>query len=232
MAQPTSGSWWGQDPTRTQRAPKPAPPPPQYSEIARMYAEQGANDEERKAYEQQIGALRAMQAGQEQRFAEARAPQVAAVEALGAGAQSLAGGAAMAQSQAAREAAQARAMAAPSAVLGGALGGVAAQSMQGLEQEAAQRQAAYMRGLQALGGGLVNEAEARRLTEQELLRDMQIRFAAAQRVAGAQRERAAQERQQQEGAFYQLAGTALGGMVGGPGGAAAGQKLGSRIGGG
>lgn len=231
MAQPTSGSWWGQDPTRTQRAPKPPPPPPG-SEIARMYAEQATSDEERKAYEEQIGALRAMQAGQEQRFAEARAPQVAAVEALGAGAQSLAGGAAVARSQASREAAQADAVRAQSAVLGGALGTVAAQNMPALEQEAAQRQAAYMRGLQALGGGLVTEAEARRLTEQELMRDMQIRFAAAQRVAAAQRERTAQERQQQEGAFYQLAGTALGAMVGGPGGAAAGQKLGSRLGGG
>lgn len=231
MPQPTSGSWWGQDPTRTQRAPQAAPPPP-WSEIARMQAEQNTTDEEQKAYEQQIGALRAMQAGQEARFAEARAPQVAAVEALGQGAQSLAGGPAMLQSQAAREAAQARAVAAPSAVLGGALGGMAAQSMGGLEQEAAARQAAYLRGLQSLGGGLVSEAEQRRLTEQELMRDMQIRFAAAQRVAAAQRERTAQERQQQEGAFYQLAGTALGAAVGGPGGAAAGNKLGARLGGG
>lgn len=232
MAQPSSGSWWGQDPTRTQRAPKPNAPPPEYSEIARMYAEQKTTDEEKAAYEQQIGALRGMQATQEQRFEAARAPQVAAVDELGRATQSLAGAASVMRAQASREAAQADAMRAPAAVLGGALGTVAAQNMAALEQEAAQRQAAYMRGLQALGGGLVNEAEARRLTEQELLRDMQIRFAAAQRVAGQQRERTAQERQAQEGAFYAMAGTALGAVTGGPAGASAGNSIGTRLGGG
>ena len=77
----------------------------------------------------------------------------------------------------------------------------------------------------------MGEAEERRLIEQELMRDMQARFLAAQRIAAGQQERAAASRQQQMGAMYQLGGTILGAAVGGPAGAAVGGKLGGSFGG-
>ena len=199
----------------------------------RAMMEQAERDKEaeRRAYEEQIGALRGLQAGATERFAAARAPQVAAVEALGQRAGTLEGGAALLQTQAAREQAQARAMQAPGAILGGQIGATAADAMGALEQEAAARQTAYLRGVQALGAGLMSEAEERRLLEQEVQRDMQARFLAAQRIAAGQQERAAASRQQQMGAMYQLGGTILGAAVGGPGGAAIGGKIGGSLGG-
>jgi hypothetical protein len=199
----------------------------------RAMMEQAERDKEaeRRAYEEQIGALRGLQAGATERFAAARAPQVAAVEALGQRAGTLEGGAALLQTQAAREQAQARAMQAPGAILGGQIGATTAGAMGALEQEAAARQAAYLRGVQALGAGLMSEAEERRLIEQEAIRDMQARFLAAQRIAAGQQERAAASRQQQMGAMYQLGGTILGAAVGGPAGAAVGGKIGGSLGG-
>lgn len=186
---------------------------------------------ERAAYQEQMAALRGLQAGVTERFAEARQPQVAAVEALGQRAQTLEGGAAMLQTQAAREQAQARAMQSPGAILGGQIGQTQAGAMGALEQEAAARQAAYLRGMQALGAGLTNEAEERRLLEQEAQRDMQARFLAAQRIAAGQQERAAASRQQQMGAMGQIGGTILGFAVGGPAGATIGGKAGGALGG-
>jgi hypothetical protein len=103
--------------------------------------------------------------------------------------------------------------------------------MGALEQEAAARQAAYLRGVQALGTGLMSEAEERRLIEQEQIRDMQARFLAAQRIAAGQQERAAASRQQQMGSMAQFGGTILGAAVGGPAGAAIGGKVGGSLGG-
>lgn len=213
-------------------------------EIRGMMEEEARNKEaERAAYQQQIGALRGLQASTVERFAAGRAPQVAAVEALGQRASTLEGGAALLQTQAAREQAQASAMAAgrtmygnreagpEAAILGGQIGATQAQAMGALEQEAAARQAAYLRGVQALGAGLMSEAEERRLIEQEQIRDMQARFLAAQRIAAGQQERAAASRQQLMGSMAQLGGTILGAAVGGPAGAAIGGKLGGSFGG-
>ena len=198
---------------------------------AMMEQELRDKEAERQAYQEQIGALRGLQSSTVERFAAARAPQVGAVEALGQRAGTLEGGAALLQTQAAREQAQARAMQTPGAILGGQIGATAAGAMGALEQEAAARQAASIRGIQALGAGLMGEAEERRLIEQELMRDMQARFLAAQRIAAGQQERAAASRQQQMGAKYQLGGTILGAAVGGPAGAAVGGKLGGSFGG-
>lgn len=225
---------FGQPREAAQEAPDPRLPPPGYvpDEIRDMMAQELRDKEaERAAYQQQIGALRGLQAGTVERFAAARAPQVAAVEALGQRAGTLEGGAALLQTQAAREQAQARAMQTPGAILGGQIGATAAGAMGALEQEAAARQAASVRGIQALGAGLMGEAEERRLIEQELMRDMQARFLAAQRIAAGQQERAAASRQQQMGAMAQLGGTILGAAVGGPAGAAVGGKLGGSFGG-
>ena len=213
-------------------------------EIRGMMEEEARNKEaERAAYQQQIGALRGLQASTVERFAAGRAPQVAAVEALGQRASTLEGGAALLQTQAAREQAQASAMAAgrtmygnreagpEAAILGGQIGATQAQAMGALEQEAAARQAAYLRGVQALGAGLMSEAEERRLIEQEQIRDMQARFLAAQCIAAGQQERAAASRQQLMGSMAQLGGTILGAAVGGPAGAAIGGKLGGSFGG-
>ena len=213
-------------------------------EIRDMMAQELRDKEaERAAYQQQIGALRGLQASTVERFAAGRAPQVAAVEALGQRASTLEGGAALLQTQAAREQAQASAMAAgrtmygnreagpEAAILGGQIGATQAQAMGALEQEAAARQAAYLRGVQALGAGLMSEAEERRLIEQEQIRDMQARFLAAQRIAAGQQERAAASRQQLMGSMAQLGGTILGAAVGGPAGAAIGGKLGGSFGG-
>lgn len=209
------------------------PPKGSVPDEVRAMMEQELRDKEaeRQAYQEQIGALRGLQSSTVERFAAARAPQVGAVEALGQRAGTLEGGAALLQTQAAREQAQARAMQTPGAILGGQIGATAAGAMGALEQEAAARQAASIRGIQALGAGLMGEAEERRLIEQELMRDMQARFLAAQRIAAGQQERAAASRQQQMGAMYQLGGTILGAAVGGPAGAAVGGKLGGSLGG-
>lgn len=216
-------SYWGQDPTRSQGARQAGRPAP--------VAEKTPAELEREFYQQQIGRLQAMQAGASERFAEMRAPQEQAVDILGSQAASLAGGAAMAQGQAAREQAQARATQAPGAILGGAIGNVAASGMGALEQEAAARQTAYMRGLESMGAGLVSEAEQRRLIEQEQLRDMQARFVAAQRIAAQKREAEAQERQAGLGRIFGAAGALGGALVGGPAGAGVGYSVGSKVGG-
>ena len=201
-----------------------------------------AKQAEQEAYQQQIGALRGLQTGATERFAAARAPQVAAVNVLGERALTLEGGAAQQAMQQSLEAAQARSLVAArtpyggkgaspeSAILGGQIGQATAQGMGALEQEAAARQAAYLRGVQQLGAGLMSEAEERRLIEQEQIRDMQARFLASQRIAAGQQERAAASRQQQMGAMYQLGGTILGALVGGPAGAKAGGKVGGSLG--
>lgn len=199
---------------------------------------------ERAAYEQQVGALRGLERGAIERFAAARAPQEAAVAALGQRAGTLEGGAALQGVQQARERAQAQAMvaartpyggkgAAPeAAILGGAIGAAPAAQFGALEQEAAARQAAYLRGVQQLGAGLMTEAEQRRLTEQELLKDMQARFLAAQRIAAGQRQQTEASHQAQMGQLASIGGTILGTAVGGPAGGAIGGKVGGSIGGG
>lgn len=214
--------------------------PPYLLEQQRQ-AQQDA-EAERIAYEQQAGALRGLERGALERFAEARAPQEAAVAALGQRAGTLEGGAALQGVQQAREGAQARAMVAArtpyggkgaspeSAILGGAIGAAPAAQFGALEQEAAARQSAYLRGVQQLGAGLMTEAEQRRLTEQELLKDMQARFLAAQRIAAGQQQQAAASRQAQYGQLATIGGTILGTAVGGPAGGAIGGKVGGSLG--
>ena len=176
-----------------------------------------AAEEEAAFYNQQLGAMRGLQVEASRRFREAREPMEAAVGTLGERAGTLTGSQALIASQQAREQAQARAQAtgAPGAILGGQIGQAAAQSYGGLEQEAAARQAASIRGIGALGEGLMTEAEQRRLTEQEIMRDLQARFAAAQRISGAKREQAAQEKASFLGRTFGALGTAVGAIGGG-----------------
>lgn len=189
-------------------------------------------EEERRMFEEQMAALRGLRTGGEARMEAARLPQEAAVQVLGERAGTLEGGQALLQTQAAREQAQARAMQAPGSILGGQIGAAQAGAMDAIAQEAAARQAAYLRGIQQVGAGMMTEAEQRRLTEAELIKDMQLRFAAAQQIAAANEERRAAQKQQQLGMIGTAAGTILGSFVGGPAGASIGGKLGGSLGGG
>lgn len=207
------------------------------AKVAKMRENANPAEEEAAFYNQQLGAMRGLQLEASRRFREAREPMEGAVAALGERAGTLAGSQALIASQQAREQAQARAQAtgAPGAILGGQIGQAAAQSYGGLEQEAAARQAASIRGIGALGEGLMTEAEQRRLTEQEIMRDLQARFLAAQRIAGAKREQAAQEKASFLGRTFGALGTAAGAIggafIGGPAGAAAGASIGGSLGG-
>lgn len=206
------------------------------AKVAKMRENANPAEEEAAFYNQQLGAMRGLQVEASRRFREAREPMEGAVAALGERAGTLAGSQALIASQQAREQAQARAQAtgAPGAILGGQIGQAAAQSYGGLEQEAAARQAASIRGIGALGEGLMTEAEQRRLTEQEIMRDLQARFTAAQRISGAKREQAAQEKASFLGRTFGALGTAVGaiggGFVGGPAGVATGASLGGSLG--
>lgn len=206
------------------------------AKVAKMRENANPAEEEAAFYNQQLGAMRGLQLEASRRFREAREPMEGAVAALGERAGTLAGSQALIASQQAREQAQARAQAtgAPGAILGGQIGQAAAQSYGGLEQETAARQAASIRGIGALGEGLMTEAEQRRLTEQEIMRDLQARFAAAQRISGAKREQAAQGKQAFLGRTFGAIGTAAGAIggafIGGPAGAAAGASIGGSLG--
>ena len=213
---------------------------PNAQELAQQQAQRAyrtPQQQEEEFYRQQVQGLQALQQGADARFAAARAPQEAAAGVLGERAATLSGSAAMMAGQQAAEAAQARSMVGrtpESAILGGQLGQAAAAQMGALEQEAAARQAAYLRSVASLGQGLMSEAEARRATEQELLRDMQTRFLAAQRLAGSQREQQAQEGAAGLGRIGTVGGAIIGGlagMAGGPAGVAAGAAKGATLGG-
>jgi hypothetical protein len=211
------------------------------SRIAGQIAQHEAdNRAEEEAYRQQVGGLTSMVAASPAQFAAARAPQEQAVGVLGQRASTLEGSQAALAGRQAGEAAQARTMvaartpygkaAAPeAAILGGQIGAAQAATVGQLEQEAAQRQAAYMRGLGALGAGAMNEVEQRRLAEQELLRDMQIRFLAAQKIAASKAQQSAAEDQAAMGRFGSVVGAGLGFLAGGPAGAAAGATLGGKV---
>ena len=172
------------------------------------------------------GGLERMQSEQTQRFAQAAAPQEAAVAALGQRAATLEGGAALQGVQQARERAQAQAMvaartpyggkgAAPeAAILGGAIGAAPAAQFGALEQEAAARQAAYLRSVGALGSAATQEAEERRRVEQVMLQDLQARYAAAMQQAQYERQREADERARIQGATVGAISTGLS-MLGG-----------------
>lgn len=172
-------------------------------------------DPSRVLYQTGMGGLEQLQREQTQRFETARAPQAQAVNVLGQRAATLEGGAALLQTQAAREQAQASAMAAgrtmygnreagpEAAILGGQIGATQAQAMGALEQEAAARQAAYMRGIGALGEATTQEAEERRRVEQVMLQDTQARYAAAMQQAQYERMREAEKQARVQGAFMQ-----------------------------
>lgn len=183
-------------------------------------------DPSRVLYQTGMGGLEQLQREQTQRFEAARAPQMQAVDVLGQRAQTLEGGQAMLQGQQALEAAQVRSMiaartpyggkggAAESAILGGQIGQAQAQAMGALEQEAAARQAAYLRGVGALGQGMTQEAEERRRVEQVMLQDLQARYAAAMQQAQYERMREADERARTQSAL--VSGVASGiSMLGG-----------------
>lgn len=193
-------------------------------------------------YQTGKAGLERLQGEQTQRFAQAAAPQEAAVAALGQRAGTLEGGAALQGVQQARERAQAQAMvaartpyggkgAAPeAAILGGAIGAAPAAQFGALEQEAAARQAAYLRGIGSLGQMTLAEAEERRRAEEALMRDMQARYAAAMQQAAYGQQQAAAEKQRAIGQIATVGGTILGAAVGGPAGASAGMKAGSSFG--
>lgn len=167
---------------------------------------------EEERYAEQMGRLRGLIGQADQRFAPARAEQEAAVTALGQRAASLASGPAVQAVQAQREAATG--LATPQAILGGQIGAAQRGAMMGLEQEAAARQAAYLRGVQALGAGLMTEAEQRRAAEAEALQDIQTRYAAAQRFAAGELERQAQQQQGLYGGMMAFGGSLLGSAAG------------------
>lgn len=167
---------------------------------------------EQQRYEEQMARLRGLIGETDQRFAPARTGQEAAVAALGQRAAGLAGGPAVQAVQAQREAAMG--LATPQAILGGQIGAAQRGAMMGLEQEAAARQAAYLRGVQALGAGLMTEAEQRRAAEAEALQDIQTRYAAAQRFAAGELERQAQQRQGALGGLMAFGGSLLGSAAG------------------
>lgn len=226
--------WTEATPARTQRAPGLS----DEEMLRRLSTDEGAEyltkaqdykAEERAAYEEQIGGLRGMQAGLTERFAQARGPQEEAVAALGGRAARIDESRAAAQMAAQREALQARASQAQ--ILGGQIGAQQGASMNALEQEAARRQGAYLQGLAALGAGTVTEAEQRRATEAELLRDMQARFLAAQQIAGGKQARAAAAEAERMGALYGAGGAALAFMTGNPAMAAQAFQAGSKLGG-
>jgi hypothetical protein len=165
-----------------------------------------ANPEE-VLYRTGMGGLANLQAQQTQRMAAARAPQEQAVSVLG----QLANAPAVGQ---VNEAAQARAMvaartpygkaAAPeAAILGGQIGAAQAAQAPALAQEAAQRQAAYMQGIGALGAGAMSEAEERRRAEAAMLQDLTARYGAAMQQAAIDRERDAADRQRNIGLVSQ-----------------------------
>lgn len=187
-------------------------------------------DPGRVLYQTAFGGLERLQREQTARFQAARAPQEAAVAALGQRAATLEGGAALQGVQQARERAQAQAMQAPQAILGGQIGTAAASQFGTLEQEAAARQAAYIRGIGGLGEAVSAEAEERRKLEQAMLQDLQARYAAAMQQAAYGREREARERQAAYGNVATVAGAALGMALGGPKGAMAGAKAGGGMG--
>lgn len=162
----------------------------------------------KQRYEEQTGQLYDLLSQADRRFAPSRQAQEQAVAALGLRAQGAGTSAAAQAVQAQREAAVAQAS--PQAILGGQIGAAQARSMGALEQEAAAKQAAYLRGVQGLGAGLMSEAEQRRAAEQEALRDIQVRFAAAQQFAASERDRQAAEAQKYLGAGLQLTSAVLG----------------------
>lgn len=183
-------------------------------------------DPSRVLYQTGMGGLEQLQREQTQRFEAARAPQTQAVDVLGQRAQTLEGGQAMLANQQALEAAQVRSMvaartpyggkggAAESAILGGQIGQAQAQAMGALEQEAAARQAAYLRSVGALGSAATQEAEERRRVEQVMLQDLQARYAAAMQQAQYERQREADERARIQGATVGAISTGLS-MLGG-----------------
>lgn len=220
--------------------------PPNAEEYAQQQAARAyrsPQQQEQEFYDQQIGGLKNLAANADTRFANARAAQEAAVGTLGERAGTLQGSAALMAAQQAGESAQARAMVAgrtpyggkgagpEAAILGGQIGQAQAAQLGGLEQEAAQRQAAYMRGVGSLSQGLVGEAQERRATEAEIQRDMQLRFAAAQQLAAGQAEQQAQNNAAAQGRVGSAAGAVLGFVASGgnPAVAKAGYDIGSKI---
>ena len=220
--------------------------PPNADEYAQQQAERAyrsPQQQEQAFYDQQMGGLRNLAANADARFAAARAAQEGAVETLGERASTLQGSAALMAAQQAGENAQARAMVAgrtpygakgagpESAILGGQIGQAQAAQLGGLEQEAAQRQAAYLRGVGSLSQGIAGEASERRMTEAEIQRDMQLRFAAAQQLAAGQAEQQAKNNAAALGRVGGAAGAILGFAASGgnPVAAGAGYHIGSSL---
>ena len=220
--------------------------PPNADEYAQQQAERAyrsPQQQEQAFYDQQMGGLRNLAANADTRFAAARAAQEGAVETLGERASTLQGSAALMAAQQAGENAQARAMVArrspyggkeagpESAILGGQIGQAQAAQLGGLEQEAAQRQAAYLRGVGSLSQGLAGEASERRMTEAEIQRDMQLRFTAAQQLAAGQAEQQAKNNAAALGRAASVGGAILGFAASGgnPMAAKAGYDIGSKL---
>ena len=187
---------------------------------------------EEALYRQGAQGLQNLSQGATAQFAPGAAAQAEALRVLGQRAGNLQDSAAAQAAAAGRE--QAQAQAAPAAILGGQLGTPAAQSAMSLAREGEQRWDAYAQTLQQMGAGNIAEAEQRRLLEAAQLRDLQARYAAAQGVAAQQRAQQERSEQQGIGTLTSLGGAALGFIASGgnPLGAAAGMKLGNKLGGG
>ncbi len=168
---------------------------------------EAAQREEAQRYQEQIGQLYGLVGQADERFAPSREAQLGAVDVLGQRASTLAQSAALAQMSARRQ--QLAAQAGQGAILGGQLGAAMAPQMQGIEQEAAARQQAYLRGVQQLGAGLMSEAEQRRAAEAEILRDLQVRYAAAQQAASSERSRQAEQRSNTLGRIFAVGGSVV-----------------------
>jgi len=178
-------------------------------------------DPSRVLYQTGMGGLEQLQREQTARFEAARAPQAQALGVLGQRAQTLEGGQAMMQAQQGLEAAQARSMVAArtpyggkgtspeSAILGGQIGIAAAPGIAGLEQEAAARQSAYLRGIGSMGQALGAEAEERRKLEAAMLQDLQARYAAAMQQAQQERMTEAADRARMQAAVVNAAASGL-----------------------
>lgn len=232
----TAPTQWSDIDSRRQSDVSRAPLGPMSEEEARGYRfgrqdiTPGMSEEER--YQARFGQLVGMARGADQMFEAERARQTGAVQALGQRAATMQQSAALANLRANEDMMQRQAAAAPQAVLSGAIGQQTGRGLGAIEQEAAQRQAAYVRGLQSLGAGLMSEAEQRRAIENEIQRDLQVRFAAAQQLAAGQAQQQREEGRGALGRWFGAGGAILGGLLGGPLGAAVGYGVGSKAGGG
>lgn len=172
-------------------------------------------------YYRDSGALLDLQATQDERLAQARGLQAAAVQDLQARTRDYAGSQAVLGLDAARDKAQMAVARQPQAILAGDIGQMqAAQTARGnaydvLSAEAAARGQAAMRGQGMQSEALLGDITERRKTEAELQADLQLRFQAAQAMAAGKRDQQAQNRADAQGRAGAVIGAGLSFLGGG-----------------